>query len=114
MSEHLDDQRLRLRFHKLADEIAEGVRPRELMAPSRSPVALLSRGAAWRRASRRRLTRRGGVVVATGVVVLSAGAAYAASRIVTVPINVIVTGPNGQGLPSPFRPGSRWSREPHR
>ena len=105
MSEHLDDQRLRLRFHKLADEIAEGVRPRELMAPSRSPVALLSRGAAWRRASRRRLTRRGGVVVAAGVVVLSAGAAYAASRIVTVPINVIVTGPNGQGLPSPLPSG---------
>ena len=105
MSEHLDDQQLRLRFQKLADEIADGVHPGKLIAPPGSPVTLLSRGAARRRARSRRLTRRGGVAVAAAVVVLTAGAAYAASRLVTVPINVIVTGPNGQGLPSPLPPG---------
>ncbi len=105
MGEHLDDQQLRLRFQKLAGEIAEGVHPGKLMAPPRSPVALLSRGAAWRMARRRRLTRRGGVAVAAAVVMLSAGAAYAASRLVTMPIKVIVTGPNGQGLPSPLPSG---------
>lgn len=107
MKEELRDDNLAQRFKRAAAEIAQLTSPRRpSFAASGDPARTRPGRRRWGRAWARPWTVRQSLALAAGVAVLTIGVAYAASTIITVPTRVTVTGPDGQGIPTPSVPGN--------
>jgi hypothetical protein len=102
MKDDVHDGDLSSRFQRAAADIAAKTPiarpPRAATEPG--PLRLYRSVSPWSLAGPQKL--RHSLALALAVLVVSAGVAYAAVAIATVPTHVTVTGPNGQGLPPPL------------
>lgn len=101
MNDQLQDEALSGKFKRVAAEISDTGSLREpafAAGTYRAGRGRLHRLASYGSFAPPRHLRRT-LALALGVVVLSAGGAYAAVTFTTVPTHVTVTGPNGQGIP---------------
>lgn len=104
MKDDVHDGDLSSRFQRAAADIAAKTpiaRPPRV-ATEPGPLRLYRSVSPWSLAGPQKL--RHSLALALAVLVVSAGVAYAAVAIATVPTHVTVTGPNGQGLPRRWFP----------
>lgn len=102
MKDDIRDGDLSSRFQRAAADIAAKtpIASPPSAATRRGSLRLYRSVFPWSPAGPRKLPRS--FALALAGLVVSAGVAYAAVAIATVPTHVTVTGPNGQGLPPPL------------